>query len=83
MAGSAHLALDNARDLIRWEKALGLYQELRVQRAFIDWGWFLSFWNIYYGTIHFVMPVVALVAAVAARRRRATSCGATRCSSCW
>jgi hypothetical protein len=61
VAGSAHLALANARDLIRWEKALGLYQELRIQRAFIDWGPFLSFWNIYYGTIHFVMPVVALV----------------------
>jgi len=61
VAGSAHVALDNARDLIRWEQAIGLYQELRIQRWFIDWGWFLSFWNIYYGTIHFVMPVVALV----------------------
>jgi predicted CXXCH cytochrome family protein len=45
----------------RWERALGLYQELRIQRAFIDWGRFLSFWNIYYGTIHFVFPVVTLV----------------------
>ena len=61
VSGSSHLALENARDLIRWEKAVGLYQELRIQRAFIDWGWFLSFWNIYYGTIHFVMPVIALV----------------------
>jgi hypothetical protein len=61
VAGSAHVALDNARDLIQWEKAIGLYQELRIQRAFTDWGGFLSFWNIYYGTIHFVMPVVALV----------------------
>ena len=23
--------------------------------------WFMAFWNIYYGTIHFVIPVVALV----------------------
>jgi hypothetical protein len=61
VAGSAHVALANARDLIGWEKAVGLYQELRVQRAFLDWAPFISFWNIYYGTVHFVMPVVALV----------------------
>jgi hypothetical protein len=61
VAGSAHLALANARDLIDWEKTFGLYQELRLQRAFIDWAPFISFWNIYYGTVHFVLPVVALV----------------------
>jgi hypothetical protein len=61
VAGSARLALANARDIIDWEKRLGLYQELRIQRWFIDWAPFISFWNFYYGTIHFVMPVVALV----------------------
>jgi hypothetical protein len=61
VAGSAHVALLNARDLIHLEKFVGLYQELWLQRAFIDTGWFISFWNIYYGTVHFVMPVVALV----------------------
>jgi hypothetical protein len=61
-AGAGPDALRHARDLVSWERALGLYQEHRVQHAFIGWPWFLSFWNIYYGTIHFVMPVVALVA---------------------
>jgi hypothetical protein len=61
VAGSGHVALVNARDLIQLEKFVGLYQELWLQRAFIDAGWFISFWNIYYGTVHFVMPVVALV----------------------
>lgn len=60
-AGAGSDALRNARDLVRWERTLGLYQEHRIQRAFLDWHWFLSFWNIWYGTIHFVMPVVALV----------------------
>ena len=60
VAGSAHLALANARDLIRWEQAVGLYRELWIQRAFIDAGWFISFWNIYYGTIHFAMPVLSV-----------------------
>jgi hypothetical protein len=61
VAGSAHVALLNARDLIHLERFVGLYQELWLQRAFIDTGWFVSLWNIYYGTVHFVMPVVALV----------------------
>jgi hypothetical protein len=61
VSGSGRVALANARDLIGWEKSIGRYQELRIQRAFIDWAPFVSFWNIYYGTIHFVMPVVALV----------------------
>ena len=61
VSGSATVALRHGYDVVRWERALGLYQEHRIQRAFIDWSPFLSFWNIYYGTIHFVMPVVALV----------------------
>ncbi|MGZ4711374.1 MAG: phosphatase PAP2 family protein [Acidimicrobiia bacterium] len=61
VAGSGVVALANARDLVDWERTLGLYQEYRIQHAFLDWHWFLSFWNFYYGTIHFVMPAVALV----------------------
>ena len=43
------------------EKFLGLYHEYSIQQAFLHADWFMAFWNIYYGTIHFVMPVVALV----------------------
>ena len=60
-SGSASAAFRHGLDVVRWERAVGIYQEHRVQRAFIDWSPFLSFWNIYYGTIHFVMPVAALV----------------------
>ena len=61
VAGSGVTALRNARDIVRWERAVGLYQEHRLQHAFVDLHWFLSFWNFYYGTIHFVMPAIALV----------------------
>ena len=61
VAGSGRAALAHAYDVVRWERALGLYQEHRIQQAFIGWSPFISFWNIYYGTIHFVMPVAALV----------------------
>jgi hypothetical protein len=53
-------AVRHAEDLIRLERALGLYQEGRLQRAFIDHTTVLQFWNIYYGTVHFVVPVLAL-----------------------
>ena len=60
-AGSGLTALRNAHDVVRVERALGLYHEYRVQQAFIDWAPVISVWNVYYGTIHFVVPVVALV----------------------
>ncbi len=60
-AGSATVALAHAHDIVRIERAAGLFQEHRIQQAFIGWPAFVSFWNIYYGTIHFVLPVVALV----------------------
>ena len=61
VSGSATVALAHGYDIVHIERALGLYQEHRVQQALIGWPAFLSFWNIYYGTIHFVLPVVALV----------------------
>lgn len=60
-AGSGRIALRHAHDVVALERALGLYQEHRIQQAFIHWPAFISTWNIYYGTIHFVMPVIALV----------------------
>jgi hypothetical protein len=61
LAGSSATAFRNAQQIVRWEKSLGLYQERAVQQAFLSADWFMAFWNIYYGTIHFVVPIVALV----------------------
>jgi hypothetical protein len=59
--GTSAAALRHARQVVDAERFLGLYHERSVQQAFISADWFMAFWNIYYGTIHFVMPVVALV----------------------
>jgi membrane-associated phospholipid phosphatase len=61
-AGSSADALRHARQIVDVQRFFGIYQEHRIQQAFLDWSPFISFWNIYYGTIHFVMPVIALVA---------------------
>jgi len=50
-------AFDNARHLIRIEQRLSLFREKQLQDAFIDWEWFIRFWNIFYGTAHFIVTV--------------------------
>jgi membrane-associated phospholipid phosphatase len=60
-SGTSGPSLVHARQVVRVERFLAIYQEHRVQQAFLDWAPFISFWNIYYGTIHFAMPVLALV----------------------
>ncbi len=58
---SAATAFANAREIIRLEEAAGLYFEERLQEAFLDSRWFIQFWNLFYGTFHFVVTVAALV----------------------
>jgi len=58
---SADHAFSNAREIIRLERAMGLYFEEGVQEAFLDSRWFIQFWNLFYGTFHFVVTIAALV----------------------
>jgi hypothetical protein len=58
---SAAHALTNARQVIRAEKALGMFREESVQEAFLGQRSFIQFWNLYYGTFHFVVTVAALI----------------------
>ena len=59
--GSFSTALAHAKDIVAAEKFLGIYWEHSIQQPFLNLDWFMAFWNIYYGTIHFVMPAVALI----------------------
>ncbi len=58
---SAARAFAHARGVIRVERAFGLFFEERVQDAFLGWRWFIQFWNLFYGTFHFVVTIAALV----------------------
>lgn len=57
----ADRAFENARDIIDLQRAMGLYIEPDIQGWFVDHGWFLRFWNIFYGTLHFLVTGVAMV----------------------
>jgi hypothetical protein len=51
----------NALDVIDVERNMGAYWEESIQDRFLPWDGFIQFWNIFYGTAHFVVTVVALV----------------------
>ncbi len=61
VTGAGAAAFQHAVQVVDAEKFLGIYRERSIQQAFVSADWFMAFWNIYYGTIHFVMPVVSLV----------------------
>jgi hypothetical protein len=59
--GPSGSAFRNAKQVIHVERVLGLYQERVMQGWVLPHHVAVSFWNLWYGTIHFVMPAVALV----------------------
>lgn len=56
-AANATAAADNALRVINFEKKMGLFFEEKLQEVFLDWGWFLWFWNVFYGSLHFVVTI--------------------------
>ncbi len=62
-------AYTNARRIIRVEEFLGLYHEATIQGWFIANTLFIQFWNVFYGTFHFVVTIGVLVWLFARRRR--------------
>lgn len=55
--GIPRAAFRNAERMIRWEEAIGLHHELTVQSLFLDMGWFIQFWNVFYGAAHFIVTI--------------------------
>jgi hypothetical protein len=54
-------AFRNAREVIRVERAVGLFHEESIQQWFLGWRWFIQFWNLFYGTFHFVVTAGCIV----------------------
>ena len=63
-------SFNNAITVIDAEKALGLYVEEWVQARFLDWDWFLVFWNVFYGSFHFIVTIFAMIFMFARYPRR-------------
>jgi membrane-associated phospholipid phosphatase len=60
-AVSPQEAFANARDVIGFERFVGLYHEETLQEWFLDSRWFIQFWNLFYGTFHFVVTAGCVI----------------------
>ncbi|HEV3401314.1 MAG TPA: phosphatase PAP2 family protein [Acidimicrobiales bacterium] len=58
---SAEHAFNNAKKVIDLERWLGLYREREIQSAFIDSDLVMTLWNVFYGTLHFIVTIFVLV----------------------
>jgi hypothetical protein len=54
-------AFHHAQGVIRVERLLGLFHEESIQDWFLGTHWFIRFWDIYYGSFHFIVTTVALI----------------------
>jgi hypothetical protein len=59
-AVSDQLALRHAREVVDVERWLHSFHEEAVQRAFLGALWFIQFWNLFYGTFHFVVTTFCI-----------------------
>ncbi|HVL92706.1 MAG TPA: phosphatase PAP2 family protein [Acidimicrobiales bacterium] len=58
---SVGAAFRHARQVINLERLLGTYHEETIQDWFLPTEWFVSFWNVFYGTAHFVVTAGVLI----------------------
>jgi PAP2 superfamily len=54
-------AFNNALRVIQAERAIGLFHEESIQEWFLAQRWFIQFWNVFYGTAHFVVTMGAFI----------------------
>lgn len=62
--GSRKTALANALGEVHLEQALGIFREHAIQQYFLHltgWIWVVKGSDVFYATVHFIMPVVVLV----------------------
>lgn len=59
--GGATKAWDNAQQIIEWEKAVGIYHELTIQRIVMSIRPLIIGLNYFYGIFHFVVTIAVIV----------------------
>ena len=62
------------------EKAIGLYHEEWIHNRFIDWDAFIVFWNVFYGSLHFIVTIGTMVFLFLRHPARYTFMRSTLCA---
>lgn len=73
-------AFDNARRVIDFEKAIGLYHEEWIHNYFLEWDAFIVFWNVFYGSLHFIVTIGTMVFLFVRHPGRYTFMRSTLCA---
>jgi hypothetical protein len=68
--GARWVAARNAYDVIAFERRIGLFHEKAVQDVFIHHLTLMKAWNVYYGFVHFLVPIVAITVLLRGDRTR-------------
>ena len=63
--GDRDIALNHAKAIIHIERSVGLWFEPQLQKWYLDLPYegFIRVWNIYYGSLHFIVTIGVLVLA--------------------
>jgi hypothetical protein len=67
---TVYQAFTNAKRVIRVERFLGIFQEQAVQSWFLGWHWLLRGLDDYYGSLHFIVTIAALLFLFFRQRQR-------------
>ena len=54
-------AFDHAKEIINAERIIGMFHEETIQEWFLGWRAFIQFWNLFYGTFHFVVTAFCII----------------------
>ncbi len=57
----SEVAYEHAKLIMDIERSMHLFVEPTIQSWFLDAEWFLHFWNVFYGTFHFLVTGGALI----------------------
>jgi hypothetical protein len=68
--GARWLAARNAYDVIDLERSLGLFHEARIQQVFLEHVTVMKAWNVYYGFVHFAVPLLTIAILLRGDRTR-------------
>jgi len=68
--GASWLAARNAYDVVALERRLGIFHEQRVQQVFIHHVTVMKAWDVYYGFVHFLVPLVVVTVLLRGDRTR-------------
>jgi hypothetical protein len=59
--GQPEASFHNAERVIAIERFFNFFHEATIQSWFLSWHLFIRFWNVYYGSLHFIVTVIAFI----------------------